>query len=69
MQGFTLMEMVVAMTIMLMLIALVVSSMNPWGVLNKGQDATRKKDLKRLLQEKKRLTQDLRILSVKKEIF
>ena len=48
MQGFTLMEMVVAMTIMLMLIALVVSSMNPWGVLNKGQDATRKKDLKRL---------------------
>jgi len=47
-KGFTLIELVVALTILLILLILVVSSLNPFGILNKGQDATRKRDLKKI---------------------
>jgi len=47
-RGVTLIEVLVVMTILVLLVMAMISGLNPIYQVNKGKDATRKKDLKRI---------------------
>jgi type II secretory pathway pseudopilin PulG len=47
-KGFTLIEVTIVVIIVIVLVAILLGTLNPITQLNKGHDATRKKDLKRI---------------------
>jgi prepilin-type N-terminal cleavage/methylation domain-containing protein len=46
--GFTLVELMIGITILVILMTIMVMTLNPGGILDKGNDARRKKDLERI---------------------
>ncbi len=47
-RGFTLVELLIVITIVVIMVIIAVAGLNPTAQVNKGKDATRKKDLRRI---------------------